>query len=86
MLTLITGEKRMEESEDPGSSSATYSLPSFYQNEAGYNNSNDLPTYLPLDYRPKEKTIKVGTRPKSGMEKIKEAAEIEENPNLDDVC
>jgi hypothetical protein len=77
----------MEEGEDPGSSFSTYSLArEFYQNEADYSNSNDLSTYLPLDYRPLERMIKVGTRPKSGMEKIKEAAEIEENPNLDDVC
>jgi hypothetical protein len=70
---LITGEKRMEEGEDLGSSSVTYSLPSFYQNETGYNNSNDLPTYLPLDYRSRERTIKEGTRPRGGMKTIKGA-------------
>jgi len=82
----------MEEDEDPGSSSANYSLnsnPDLYQKEANYESGNlsldYLPSYKSNEYRPLEKTMKMGTKPKTGGEKIDEAIEPEENPSLENV-
>jgi hypothetical protein len=82
----------MEEDEDPGSSSANYSLnsnPDPYQEETNYKSGNTSlgypPSYELPDYNPSQKTIKTGTKPKTEEEKIEDAIEPEENPSLDNI-
>jgi hypothetical protein len=95
---LITGEKRMEEGEDSGSSftsSLIYSLgdpdsceDASYEEayeQATYNLSvsfNTPPSYMPIEYRAQIKELKTGTQPKTGLTKIEEALDLEENPFL----
>ena len=79
----------MSEIEDPGSSLTLYSPPDsgiLLKHPYILGNIELPPSYNLLEYQPREKTIKTRTKAKTVMEEIEEVLEIEENPNLEEVC
>ena len=79
----------MGESEDPDSSLSLYSYSDsriLLKHPYTQKNIELPPSYTFPEYQTVEKTIKAETRAKTKMEEIEEVLEIEENPNLEEVC